>query len=100
MLARTCSKNNDFLRRPTGGTEPENFKPCGSGGGPIIFYKQKVGEQKSESKVENPVTERAKRGGGYIYTYYLYMYTYIHICKQMSLCTHDRMPKHIMCTYV
>ena len=42
--------------------------------GPIISYQQKVGEQKSESKVVKPGhTKRAKRGGVYIYIY-IYIY--------------------------
>ena len=47
-------------------------------GGPIISYKQKVGEQKLESKVENPVTPNAQSAVADIYIY-IYIYKYIYI---------------------
>ena len=42
-------------------------RPSGSGGAPVISYKQKVEEQKSESKVKNPVTPNAQSAVADIY---------------------------------
>ena len=52
----------------------------GLGRGPNISNMEKVGEQKSERKIDKPGhTKRAKRGGGCIYIY-MCMYVCAYIC--------------------
>ena len=60
VLARTCSKNNDFRGRSRSGAQLGRGLPGRIRGGGYYKHMQKVGKQKSESRVWSSLTSDAQ----------------------------------------
>ena len=81
-----------FEGGPGGGETCPGYARGDQGGALIISNEQKVGEQKSESRVQNAVTPYALRAVADIYVHmclsiyiYIYIYVYIYIYRYIHL---------------